>query len=547
MKKDMEKFIYTFVLIAVAVLSSVFIFVPEGVASANSAWYKYDGVNSVGAIVKDEDCPIIVDREDLTFDIYKDDMGLFYEEYEDPTGRVSAKYTFRNPTDITAKVGLIFPFGYAPEYESKYTQDNKKYYSVTQDGADITKRIRNTYRQQRVNRYYEIVQFNLAEDTKYLSDDYIEKEDLKKDTKVYKYVCHAKVNYDIPKNIEVIWIADDDFKVMCDFSEGSSGEGKYGRWFDYVGVNCDVNGDTFIYSNQELTPSMVMCKYGEKTLPSIEFVEEVTLYDAAMSIYDEDGDVEEVDWYNAFVARYAQSSRFVDLDFKKEFRFRWYDYTLEFAPYQTIVNEVVAPLYPNVTREYTPYVLKYTYLLSPAKTWASFGEFHLRINTDMYVKNVSVGKMKKHKGYYEYSCQGLPKGELTFDVCKSLAPITLSAWWGLVITGIVLAVTSVIWIPIIAVIIVKVRKKRIKKKALQSQNEQKPFYKPVPDDSFGDMEKSFEDKFDTDEQTNGSDERQEEDKSENVEIVPVENQNLFDENKSQNDVSDDSKEENKEN
>ncbi len=61
------------------------------------------------------------------------------------------------------------------------------------------------------------------------------------------------------------------------------------------------------------------------------------------------------------------------------------------------------------------------------------------------------------------------------------------------------------------------------------------------------MEKSFEDKFDTDEQTNGSDERQEEDKSENVEIVPVENQNLFDENKSQNDVSDDSKEENKEN
>lgn len=495
MKKNIEKFIYTFVLIAVAVLSSVFIFAPEGVASANSAWNSFDGVDSVGAIVRDKNCPIVVDREDLTFDIYKDDMGLFYEEYEDPAGRVSAKYTFRNPTDITAKVGLIFPFGYAPKYESKYIQDNKKYYSVTQDGTDITKRIRNTYREQRTN-HYEIVQFKLNEDTKYLSDDYIEKEWLKKDTKVYKYVCHAKVGYDIPDTIEVIWIADDDFKVMCDFSDGTSGEGKYGRWFDYVFANCDDNGDAFIYSTQELTPSMVMCKYREKTLPSIEFVEEVTFYDAAMSIYDEDGDVEEVDWYNAFVARYTQSSRFVDLDFKTEFRFRWYDYTLEFAPYQTIVNDVVAPLYPNVTREYTPYVLKYTYLLSPAKTWASFGEFHLRINTDMYVKNVSVGKMKKHKGYYEYSCQGLPDGELTFSICKSPAPITSSAWWGLVITGIVLAITSVIWIPIIAVIIVKVRKKRIEKKVLQSQNAQKPVYRPVPRNVYyGD---AYDGKFDTD-------------------------------------------------
>ena len=62
MKKDIKKFIYTFVLIAVAVLSSVFIFAPEGVASANSAWDSYDGVDSVGAIVKGGNCPIVVDR-----------------------------------------------------------------------------------------------------------------------------------------------------------------------------------------------------------------------------------------------------------------------------------------------------------------------------------------------------------------------------------------------------------------------------------------------------------------------------------------------------
>ena len=204
MKKDIKKFIYTFVLIAVAVLSSVFIFAPEGVASANSAWDSYDGVDSVGAIVKGENCPIVVDREDLTFDIYQSDVGIFYDEYESPTGKVSAKYTFRNPTDITAKVGLIFPFGYAPEhyeYATDKDKDNKKYYSVNADGADIPKRIRNTYKQRREN--YDIVQFDLDTDVEYLSEDYIETDELKKDTKVYKYVCHAKDGYDIPQKVSV--------------------------------------------------------------------------------------------------------------------------------------------------------------------------------------------------------------------------------------------------------------------------------------------------------------------------------------------------------
>ena len=138
-------------------------------------------------------------------------------------------------------------------------------------------------------------------------------------------------------------------------------------------------------------------------------------------------------------------------------------------------------------------------MLSPAKSWASFGEFHLRINTDMYVKNASVGKLKKHKGYYEYSCQGLPDGELTFSMCKSPAPITRSAWWGLVITGIALAITSVIWIPIIAVIIVKVRKKRIEKKVLQSYSEQKPPYSPVSQNEYYDT--AYDGKSDIDDQT----------------------------------------------
>lgn len=501
MKKDIKKFIYTFVLIAVAVLSSVFIFVPEGVASANSAWFKYDGVNSVGAIVRGENCPIVVDREDLTFDIYQSDVGSFYGEYEDPTGKVSAKYTFRNPTDITAKVELIFPFGYAPErygYESDDDNDNKKYYSVSADGADISKRIRNTYKQRREN--YDIVQFDLGEDTKYLSDDYLQIDGLPSDTKMYEYVCHTKVEYDVEEKISIYRLLDSTQQILCRTQYyGFTRSGTA-----YARVPCNEDGDATFYCFEELGSDTIACRYanddyGYSSKFDFEFVKETTLLDAVLASKGETDEVEDVDWYNSFVARYDKNGKFSNTYFETDYRFRWYDYTLEFAPYQTIVNEVVAPLYPQVTREYTPRVHKYTYLLSPAKTWAGFGEFHLRINTDMYVKNVSVGKMKKHKGYYEYSCQGLPDGELTFNICKSPAPITQSAWWGLVITGIVLALTSVIWIPIVAVIIVKVRKKRIEKKVLQSYNEQKPPYNPASRSGY--YHNAYDGKSDIDDQT----------------------------------------------
>jgi len=528
MKTNIKTLICTFVAIAMAILSGVFIFVPEGVAEANSAWYKYDGVYAVGAIVRGENCPIVVDREDLTFDIYKEDLGTFYDEYEVPAGKVSAKYTFRNPTDITARVELLFPFGYAPEYEADDTRDNKKYYSVTQDGADIPKRIRNTYRDRR-NDNYDIAQFDFAKDTEYLSEDYIEKYGFTKDTKVYEYVCGANVFGRTQKAINII--NNTDSQILCKLEHYPGLTNRYEKAY------CDENGKATFFCFEKPNEGDISCRTSDDNSMKLnyEFVKETTLSEALTSVRREDDDIEDVDLFNAFIARYDEEYAFINIDFEKEYRFRWYDYTLEFAPNQTIVNEVVAPLYPNVTREYIPKVYKYTYLLSPAKTWASFGEFHLRINTDMYVRNVSVGKMKKHKGYYEYTCQGLPDGELTFEICKSAAPITNNAWWGLVITGIALAVTSVIWIPILVLIIIKAHNKRKEKKFLQSYTGQKPFYKAVPKNEFDNDDSLFDGKFDIDEQMSESDEKTSENIAETAENTPSEDsQNVATESESQN-------------
>lgn len=486
MKKGVIQLICTFVLIAVAVLSSVFIFAPDGVADANSAWYHYEGVNSVGAIVKSGNCPVVVDREDLTFDIYKDDGGHFYTEYEDPKGKVSAKYTFRNPDDTTAVVGLLFPFGFAPEHgESDYREDNKKYYSVKVGGEDIDKRIRYTYKVRR-NDSYGIMQFHIVEDRKFLSDEYINATGLESDKTVYKYTCTAKESYNVYRYVDLIFY-DANCRILCAYDEESSnpsGE-KYRTYGEipYAQVPCDEDGKITFFATEKLSDNTLLCRAESEKYFPFEYVGEVTIEDAVMSTYDESEGIEKADWYNAFTARACSDtqSEFINLAFEIKNRFRWYDYTLTFAPGETIINEVVAPMYPCVTNNYTPLIYKYTYLLSPARTWTSFGEFHLRINTDMYVKDASVGKLKKHKGYYEYSCNGLPANELTFNVCASAAPITRSAWWGLVITGIGLAVTSVIWLPILIVIIVKVHKKRKLKNAMKESRNQPILYVPVPD------------------------------------------------------------------
>lgn len=242
----------------------------------------------------------------------------------------------------------------------------------------------------------------------------METDELKKDTKVYKYVCHAKDGYDIPQKVSVWWIDDGEGKVFCNYSNYD----EYGCYaYERVYVKCDENGDAVFYSTQDISSSLMIkdAEYKDRVL-DYEVAGEDTLFNAVMSTYDEGNGVEEADWYNSFVARYYRCKTFINTDFKVEDRFRWYDYTLEFAPYQTIVNEVVAPLYPHVTRKYTPRLHNYTYLLSPAKSWASFGEFHLRINTDMYVKNASVGKLKNTKAITSILAKAYPTGNLR-SVC----------------------------------------------------------------------------------------------------------------------------------
>ena len=82
------------VIFTVLLLSSVFI----QSTHANSAQRHWSGTDSTGALVKDKNCPLVVDKELLTFDVQEFPNNYYNstEEFLAYTGKVTAEYTFRN-------------------------------------------------------------------------------------------------------------------------------------------------------------------------------------------------------------------------------------------------------------------------------------------------------------------------------------------------------------------------------------------------------------------------------------------------------------------
>ena len=101
-------------------------------------------------------------------------------------------------------------------------------------------------------------------------------------------------------------------------------------------------------------------------------------------------------------------------------------------------------------------------LLSPAKTWKSFGNLEIEINTPYYISDCSIDGFTKTENGYTAKYEGLPDGELTFNLStsenpqKSIPPYNYIGW---VIIGAIGAI-MVISIGAFCVLVIRKRKKR---------------------------------------------------------------------------------------
>ena len=447
--KCKRKFMVAVLLMSAVMLSGSVELFPSGVAFANSANREYRGYDSSGVIVTTENCPIVVDKEVLTFNIPNSTASdsAYVGSRVAYKGNVTAEYTFRNPSELTAEVHCVFPFGFPPVGETD-ALPGKDVFAVKKNGVDLNPKVRLTYKR------FNYGSFELDNDLQQLADDYISDGSLTTETPVYEYEITVGEGRD---------------KVVPAFVRYTY---KYNN-SEITPLVCDAEASKRIYADKTITFTKKVGDDGKMSLAYIGEAVKITEYD--FDLLDEkqkliDGSVDieqkparklkdfvleyknsgigasDIDWFNASV-NMLQSRRTV---FKSDLLlkgclFYWFDYTLTFAPDETLTNTVTAPMYPTVNAWYEPNKYEFTYLLSPASTWADFNDLTICINTDMYLldsgtqrqtlSSEGYGRMEKQniefqsgEGSFQTLFDKLPDGELVFTLCSVENPDRYNAY-----------------------------------------------------------------------------------------------------------------------
>lgn len=478
MEKKSVVFTIITIFVAIIIIATVLVF-PERVADANSAQRYFEGIDSTGALVTMENCPIVVDKEDLDFYIeYSDDAPSRDDIYYAARfGYVTATYTFRNPSENTINMDVVFPYGYAPKNDKIV----EKECSVKVDGEDVAWKKRYTLKE-----YY---RFNAVDDMQLIKDGFDQDEYFYTDKKVYKYVYSVNDNVN-GRKLEFQFASSSDRKIVTDYYSYSGSStlyvdtvGKQELTFYVIGEDLDLAACEETVINEQKGGHLTLVSRTEQT-----FGDELAFINRP-----KDSDISDVDWYNALSSKFdyvrnvtvfsPQYLTVLGIDgYNGGYElFRWCQYTLSIAPGQSVVNAVTVPLFPSVDVHYDPDVYEFTYYLSPATTWAGFKDLTVNIHTNGYVLKYQDKGFEKVDGKYTYHTDTLPSGELTFKVCKEEKPTTQ---YGRTFSSVIILLAKVIGfgvlLPvsialIVIVIIVIVKAVKRKKNKEIDKNEQTNF------------------------------------------------------------------------
>ena len=385
-------------------LLSLIVFTPFKIkeVDANSALVRYEEFDNNGVLLKVENNSIIVTNEDLTFNI----PSFEYNE----ENYVSAKYTFKNISNNTAKATLVFPFGDVP---TSYKEDLTNLYDITVNDEVIDKKLRYTYN----NKLFDDFDFKLDIDLNKLNDDYIEFDTLNKDTTVYHY--KLKTNVDVKRFSYSIKFNSYEYlnnyfvtSNPCHYYQDNRTISFNNEVIDIyiIGEGIENITNRFTYVNienrNETTGTTEILEY-----ETYSFKELVNSY------YYESIGVSEIDHYNAIVCKINENGKIIldkDLFYVYDDLLCWYEYDLIFKPNEEIVNEVEAPLFPTVYHDYKPLKFGYKYLLTPASTFNEFYNLNIRINTKYIMQYSNIEGFIKDDNGYSLSLDKLPEEDFIF-------------------------------------------------------------------------------------------------------------------------------------
>ena len=417
---------------------------------ANSAQTSWSGVDSTGSYVTDENCPIVVEQELLTFDLaqFPDNYYEDAESFLNYQGSVTAQYTFHNPSDYTVTATLAFPFGGYPGYgyegydeqsEMFLFADDTAKYTITADGVEIEKTLHHTL-------FIRWDQFDPERDPERLRDGLTDDPFYSPDLPVTLYTFTLSDFDDeawTAANVAIDLPAFDGKTryLLVEQSGGGSLPDGGGRASVWAENGMDIHLYVIGEDSAQLPEWQFYQNGGTRDGEEIEGTvtlsetEMMTFQDLALSEYNPTGTISESDWYNAIVTLFNEHSdhkfSFIqlaemttnDLLNISSQLMRWYVYELTLEPGQTLVNTVEAPMYPSINLRDDPAVYGYTYLLSPAQTWAEFGDLEIVINTPYYLTASTLEGFEKTETGYSLSLDGLPEGDLIFSLSTEQPPV----------------------------------------------------------------------------------------------------------------------------
>ena len=420
---------------------------------ANSAQKRWDGVDATGAMISGEDTsdsPIIVEKEVLTFDIpeFPQEYYREQEDYLSYGGKVTAEYTFYNPSEYTVTAKLLFPFGNEPDYAYNYNHEtDQRVSNIDTEKFDILVNGEAVEKKIRYSLTYPYSQFELERDLALLHDGFREDAFYSPDTTVTMYIYRinnvdtetyraANIAFDVKQGDESRKFY---FVNQSGFHTQKDGDIRLSSWVEngpdgakailyVIGEPLDVQPEWKLYQDGGVED-------GEEIPGTVSYdsavTETMTLYDFALQNWSEETGVSETDWYNAVIAEMTEDGAHYKNGILTLERFRqglerslmrWYEYEITLAPEERIVNTVTAPMYPGIDLTYEPPVYKYTYLLSPAKTWRAFMELEIYINTSYYLTETTVDGFKQYSDGYLVFLDGLPTQELEFTLSSESNP-----------------------------------------------------------------------------------------------------------------------------
>lgn len=401
--------------------------------SANSGPMSWEGAVGSGSLVVEENSPIQVKNEVLTFDIQQ--FPAEYYATADQLGgycgaTVTAAYTFYNPTDRDVTATLLFPYGVMPDYAGIYREEHPRAVEVLESMCGVWADGKALAVTKRASLHDPGQDFDIKQ-AELLHGNDMEHPFYRPDLTVTEYVYEVSgvdhEAYDAADWGAQIQSDPSLRKILVRDADGWAAEEDH--VLVHGGVDHRTQTDKFsvyvIGAPFEQQPRWQIYENGacEAVIDgSVELIhtETMTLLELATQARQDSYGISIPDWYNAFVQdlirrEFSQGCIEPEVVTRVDLNaMYWYQYELTVPAGGIVENTVTAPIYPDVHTGWDPAIYTYEYLLSPARGWADFGTLEIHVDTPYHLIQSNLEGFQKTGGGYVLQLDELPEKELTF-------------------------------------------------------------------------------------------------------------------------------------